>query len=535
MEKQYIDIYRKSNKLLVREIVSGKETISSVYFKPHLYHRTANKNSGYTDYFGKPVDKVVYENMWEMSKDLKEYGTIEGELWGMENPMYQYIQENYDTTNFDPNILNIAFIDIEVNTSSYINGKLVDGGFPEPEEAKFPITAICQKNSNNENYFVFTTAKWDKSKSILNYKEKVEYIYCKSEEDILKKWILFVEKTKPHVWSGWNVQLFDFPYIINRMKILFGEDEINKLSPFEIVENKSRKDNFGVVHQSYVIAGTPIIDLLDAYKKYCLSNREKYTLDHIMKVEFPNDESKRKLEFEEQTHGELYFKDPQLHTDYVTGDVKCCVDLEEARKFIFLCISLSYYAKTEIGGNFSTTKFWDTIMYNEAEKRKVAIPLKKHKEKEEFEGAHVFETKVGLHKCVVSFDGTSLYPTCTRVLNCGYESLVREPEATKHWKNLCELAKRNNDEEFFQALIKKKTEDYFVKYLNYPSYFTKYLQEHDICMSPVCCFFKVDKTSIQSEVTAKLFNERKENKKAMQVYDKYTEACIEEMKRRGLM
>ena len=530
---QYVNVYRKGSRLLVREIDNHKQDIlRPVWYKPHLYQRSG-KETGYTDYFGKPVSKMTYENIYEMSKALKEYKDIPGEMWGNENPVFQFLQEEYpDTSSFDPNNLTIGYIDIEVNTATKVGDQLIDGGFPEPDEAKWPITAICQYNSNMDKFYMFTTAEWEKEKSILAYRDKIEYVKAKTEEDLIKKWLTFVERTKPHIWTGWNVDLFDFPYIVNRIRILFGEDEVQRLSVWGIVEEKHSKDDFGVEHTKYTIAGTPIIDMLDAYKKYCLSNREKYSLDYIMQAEFPNDETKRKLEFKETTHGELYYNNPQLHTDYCCEDVKCTVEIENARKFVFLCASLSYYAHINIGDNFSIVKLWDAIMYNVAETRNIAVPLKKHNEKEEYEGAHVFETKVGLHKALASFDAASMYPTCTRVLNCGFETLIKESEAHKHWKALCDLAKEHGDEEFLNALLKKNITDYFVDKLDFPEYFTNYLVEHTITMSPNCYFFDVSKQSIQAEVTAKLYYERKDNKKAKQVWEKYAEACEEELKRR---
>ena len=66
--------------------------------------------------------------------------------------------------------------------------------------------------------------------------DAVRYIQCENELDLVKKFLHFWNKTQPDIITGWNIQFFDIPYLCNRISRLFGEDEIQKFSPWGIVK-----------------------------------------------------------------------------------------------------------------------------------------------------------------------------------------------------------------------------------------------------------------------------------------------------------
>ena len=66
--------------------------------------------------------------------------------------------------------------------------------------------------------------------------DKVKYIECENELDLIKKFLNFWSKTQPDIITGWNIQFFDIPYLCNRISRLLGVDEIQKFSPWGIVK-----------------------------------------------------------------------------------------------------------------------------------------------------------------------------------------------------------------------------------------------------------------------------------------------------------
>ena len=104
------------------------------------------------------------------------------------------------------------------------------------------------------------------TEQILN---KVVYIRCKSEHELLSKFLKFWSDNFPNVVTGWNVAGFDMPYLFNRLTNL-GFDA-NKLSPWnrcDIREIQLRKENNQQQKfKEVTIKGVPIIDYIILYRK----------------------------------------------------------------------------------------------------------------------------------------------------------------------------------------------------------------------------------------------------------------------------
>ena len=47
-----------------------------------------------------------------------------------------------------------------------------------------------------------------------------EVISCKTETELLQKWAEFVRQSDPDIITGYNIQNFDLPYLLNRAKHL---------------------------------------------------------------------------------------------------------------------------------------------------------------------------------------------------------------------------------------------------------------------------------------------------------------------------
>ena len=86
-------------------------------------------------------------------------------------------------------------------------------------------------------------------------------------------------------------------------------------------------------------------------------------------------------------------------------------------------------------------------------KRNITIPFKKDNPKPVFQGAHVFPTKNGLHKCICSYDYTSLYPSLLREFNIGYDTFVREPYRSECFNFIKKVLEENNDKELLEAIF----------------------------------------------------------------------------------
>ena len=94
---------------------------------------------------------------------------------------------------------------------------------------------------------------------------------------------------------------------------------------------------------------------------------------------------------------------------------------------------MAYDAKVNYEDVFSQVRMWDNYIYNELNKRKIAIPPKREETKDtKYAGAYVKEPKVGFYDWVVSFDLNSLYPHLIMQYNISPETLAetRHPSAS---------------------------------------------------------------------------------------------------------
>ena len=117
----------------------------------------------------------------------------------------------------------IVTVDIEVQC---------ENGFPSAFLAEEEMLSITVKNHQNKKIVVWGIGKFKTDR------DDVTYVECESEVHLLKEFLVFWEKHQPDVVTGWNTEFFDIPYLCNRIKKLFGEDELKRLSPWGGVHDR---------------------------------------------------------------------------------------------------------------------------------------------------------------------------------------------------------------------------------------------------------------------------------------------------------
>jgi DNA polymerase elongation subunit (family B) len=188
---------------------------------------------------------------------------------GQTNYVYQYITQKFPgTIGFDPNLISISTIDIEVQS---------DEGFPEPAQALHPITAICLYNNHEKRYRVWGLGEY------VNTRDDVYYKQFSSELLLLLDFLEHWQNNTPDVLTGWNSRLFDVPYMVNRINRLMGNgDTVKRLSPWGVVHERNKTMD-GRKIQEYEIMGVEQLDGYDLFKKfpYLYGELESYKLDHV--------------------------------------------------------------------------------------------------------------------------------------------------------------------------------------------------------------------------------------------------------------
>ena len=233
----------------------------------------------------------------------------------------------------------------------------------------------------------------------------------------------------PDVITGWNIQLYDIPYIFRRLERVLGEKLKKRMSPWGLV-SEGEIHLMGRTHITFDIGGVTQLDYLDLYKKFTYKAQESYRLDYIAEVEL----GQKKLDHSEfDTFKDFYTKGWQKFIEYNIVDVELVDRLEDKMKLIELALTMAYDAKVNYSDVFYQVRMWDTIIYNYLKKRNIVIPPKNRTAKgEKYAGAYVKEPVPGKYDWVVSFDLNSLYPHLIMQYNISPETLreTRHPSAS---------------------------------------------------------------------------------------------------------
>ena len=385
-----------------------------VPFSPTLYV-PVEKPTKFKSLDGKYVEPVKLETMREAKEFMERYKDVSNfEIYGNTNYIAQYVAEHWPgEIKFDRNQINVTYIDIEVQSNE---------GFPEPEEAKYPVTAICLKNNIDNTFYVWGVGDYDVSKSIMTA-NRVVYTQCATENELLLRFLAHwnTPAHMPDVVTGWNMRTFDIPYIINRCRRILDEDKVKLLSPWGRVEEKQvtmmKKQT-----QLYDIIGVSQIDYLDLFKKfgYSFGPQESYRLDHIAYVVL----GERKLEYDGSLHS-LYINDHQKFIDYNIRDVDLVERIDDKIGLMTLCFTMAYKAGVNFNDTFGTTGIWDTLIYRYLLPQNIIVPPNKESFKSDYEGGYVKAPQCGVHDWVASFDVNSLYPNIIVQWNMSPETIMK--------------------------------------------------------------------------------------------------------------
>jgi DNA polymerase elongation subunit (family B) len=392
---------------LLRYVNNGQAFKSKVPYRPTLFV-PAKGDSDWNTLEGKPVSPTKFESIKEGMEYVERYKDVEGfTFYGQTQFQYQYITETYPKTiNWDKDLIKLFSIDIETAT---------ENGFPNIQEANEEVLLITIKDNHHKQIVTFG------SRPYMTDRKDVKYMFCKDEADLLKTFVVFWSNNYPDVVTGWNINGFDIPYLVNRIRLVLGDEYVKRMSPWGIVNDKKAYVGGGTTIQSYSFVGISVLDYMDLYKKFTYTNQESYALNYIASVEL----NKKKLENPEDNFKDFYTDHWKTFVDYNIHDTELVDMLEDKMKLIELVYTLAYSSKVNYEDVFSPVRMWDCIIFNYLYERKITIPLKEENGKSEvFEGAYVKDPITGPHKWVASFDLNSLYPHLIMQYNMSPETLT---------------------------------------------------------------------------------------------------------------
>jgi DNA polymerase elongation subunit (family B) len=482
--KFYTNVVQYGNQILYTGVSNGTPVSFRKDFHPQLFIKS-QKNSKYKSMYGVNLEPIDFSDINDAKDYVKQYSEIENfEIFGNTNYAYQYISREFpDEVDYTLKDIKIYTIDIETTA---------DNGFPDALNPIEEIILISLQNYHTKEIHSFGCRDFTPTRPNHNY------IQCANETQLLTRFVDFISSLDLNVLTGWNIEIFDIPYIINRYKKLIGEKSVRRLSPWGIIKERSF-EKFGKQTITFEIVGIAILDYLELYKKFTYSVQESYKLNYIAKVEL----GEEKVEYDEyESFREFYRNNWPKFVEYNVVDIELVDKLEQKMKLIELIITMAYDAKCNYNDVFSAVRIWDCTLYNHCLKKNIIVHQKAQANFRNIVGAYVQEPIPGMYDWVISFDATSLYPSIIMQYNMSPETLFENDQKDV---TVGSLLKSEND--------------------------LSDLYQKNLCMAANGFMYTKEKQGIFPEIVQKLFDDRQRYKKKMlEVQQKYEETHDEKYK-----
>lgn len=405
----YTNVKVIGNKIAYRGIENGRRVRSKIDYYPSLFIHSDNPTQ-FTTISGEFVEEIRPGTMKECRDFCRQYEDIQDfKIYGNQRYEYAFISDKFgprDPIPYDLSFIKVCNIDIEVGS---------ENGFPEPETAYEPLTAITYKMGSK--FMVFGCGEFK------NTREDVEYIKCSNEIDLINMFLNQWGLDYPDIITGWNVKFFDIPYLVNRITRVMGEEFAKRLSPWNsYYEREVYYQNRQ--QQVYIIAGIAILDYLELYRSFHPGGqaKEQYSLNFICSEEI----GEKKISYEE--YGNLFrlYKDNyQKFIEYNIHDVELVERLDAKLKLVEVAIIIAYTCRCNFDDVFTQVTMWDSLFYNRLRSKQIVVPPnKKSTKKQDYEGVYVKEPIPGFYKYIASFDLDSLYPHLIMQQNISPDTII---------------------------------------------------------------------------------------------------------------
>jgi len=487
---QYTYVCSIGNKCYARQRdTDGSPIFVEQEYMPTLYTPVREEDATHRGFDGTPLMPHMFDKLFEAKEFIEQsklpvYGDIQAE--------YMMLSDVYKSeVSFDMARLYVWDIDIEVYRDEVRGYAPVDDPFS-------PVIAISILwwHLGKSGKVIYGTKDYTP-------KEGETYIKCNDESQLLVRFLDFLRSNGdyPDIITGWNVQFYDIPYLVNRLKLLFTEDMWERVSPLRRMAARTLTLN-GRDQTVIDIKGIAILDYYELYRKFTYSQQESYRLDHIAHVEL----KKRKVSYKElRTLNKLYELDHQKFIEYNIQDVQLVKELDDKLKLIELVAALAYGAKANFTDTFRQVRLWDIMIYHRLRAEGKQIPPRKDESKDfQYAGAYVKDPLVGLHEWVCSFDVASMYPHIIRQWNLSPETLIGE-----------------------------RVKDLTVDELLSQSKDTSILKDKDVCMAANGVLTDRHREGFLPNMLKTLYDERNRHKKLMKTAAKELEHVKEEIRTKG--
>uniref|UniRef100_A0A8C6KII3 DNA polymerase n=1 Tax=Nothobranchius furzeri TaxID=105023 RepID=A0A8C6KII3_NOTFU len=314
------------------------------------------------------------------------------------------------------------------------------GIFPEPDkDPVIQIASMVQRQGETEP-FIRTVFTLQPCASIVG-----SQIFCFTQEkQLLQSWAEFLRTVDPDIITGYNIQNFDFPYLLNRAAAL-------KKSPsFFQSKQMGRREN-----KTINMEGRVQFDLLQVllrdYKlrSYTLNavsfhflQEQKEDVQHsiITDLQNGNEQTRRRLAV-------YCLKDAYLPLRLLQK-LMCVINYMEMARVTG--VPLTYLLSR--GQQIKVV----SQLLRQAMKQDLVMPVVKTEIGEDYTGATVIEPEKGYYSLpIATLDFSSLYPSIMMAHNLCYTTLLQKGSAEKLGLSSEDFIKTPTGDQFVKSSVRK--------------------------------------------------------------------------------
>ncbi|XP_055958058.1 DNA polymerase delta catalytic subunit-like isoform X2 [Patella vulgata] len=330
------------------------------------------------------------------------------------------------------------------------------GIFPEAEkDPVIQIANMVQRQGEADpfirNVFTLKSCAPVVGSQVLSYQK---------ESEVLQNWAAFVREIDPDLITGYNIQNFDFPYLINRAAHLKVKD-FNFLGRIKDIQSVVKEQTFqskqmGKRENKVVnIDGRVQFDLLQIlFRDYKLRSytlnavsfhflqEQKEDVQHsiITDLQNGNEQTRRRLA--------VYCLKDAILPLKLLGKLMCVINYMEMARVTGVTMSCLLSRGQQI-------KVVSQLL-RKAKEQDLILPTHKVESGEEYEGATVIEPEKGYYSMpIATLDFSSLYPSIMMAHNLCYTSLLTTNTIQKEELTADQYIKTPSGNYFCKSSVRK--------------------------------------------------------------------------------
>lgn len=365
-------------------------------------------------------------------------------------------QQGWHIFSGDIPYLNRIFLDLDLGMHIFAKGQLIDERSNDDGDGKFSqavkkaggvgrypvdITVACELSdlTSTQPFPVpFKVFSFDLETSIahdtvlcgaaiiedMQDGSRQQFSFTGTESHILEQMTLVVRANDPDIITGYNIDNFDLPRLLERTDVLAKKIEWRKRAQLfgwgrvPQLESELKRTRTGLMpkrqsNRAWNLAGRAIVDCWWQARIALKPQRE--TLSFVAKLLFPDDDERHKMDIDASNMDVEWANRPDEVLEYCIRDAELPLDILGAIQVIRRKEAVASVAKVnfDTAANGSTSQLIDSLVIRLADSKNVAVPLTGSAEAKEGQitGGYVHDVEAGLHPWIAVLDFKSMYPS----------------------------------------------------------------------------------------------------------------------------